>query len=503
MTASPAGHWCVRGAQLPVLVLLLALLIGMPSLLGGTSAQAGSARLLPAQDTPRIELHLDRVVPTVLQPGRAWAVRGRIENVSDATVQMDQVRLLTAYQPLDTAAALDGWISGNQDVETTRLLGAAGLGRPLPPGEGRDFLVFVPSGEVDPPFAFASLPLRLEASAGDGFGLGELRTVLPWFGDATVQDPLDVSWVVPLTVPPDPELNSETGPQRTQAWLDVVGAQSPARAWLDGLAEHEATFVVDPSLLVPLAPATDVSATPPEQPIPLPEPGPRTTAPGPPARTSAPASSPGTGEDGASTSTPAAPPVDLPEDLTRVQEAELALQTQLGGLRGDQLWWLPVADPDLASMIDIAVDPDVSDRVLAASLPPSVLQAERLLTRGRRDVSWPAWSSVTQEQLAAVQTLSPSLDVSAVVLPRSAFTDANGRNSAPQGIHDGSAGDLTLLGYDDTLSSLVSDLPAADRDGAQIQLLLGYTLARYQRSPAESGAVIIAPDRGATVEADT
>ncbi len=495
----------------------------MPSVLLVVPAHALNSGTLPAQDATQVELTLNQVVPTVVAPGRAWAVQGRVENVSDATVALGEVQLLTAYRALDTTADLDGWTSGEDDIATARLLGSANLGRSLDPGQGRDFYIVMAAGAIDPPFSFASLPLLLEVSAADGIPLTEVRTVLPWFTDATVENPLDVSWVVPLTVPPDPDLNTETGPERTRAWLDIVGEESPARAWLDGLSAYDATFVIDPSLLVPLAPAADVSAAPGDEPLPLPEPT-QTAEDGTedlpaPSITAPPTATPGieSGDSaavledlGTSTGSPPepepseeVPPVEVPDDLTLVQEAEVALQRELTQLDAEHTWWLPVADPDMAAMIDLGLAPQVVDGVIGTPLPPSALDADRLIERGRHDIAWPVWSSVTQDQVSALQDLSPSLDVSAALVPRSTFTDADGLNAQPGGVTATASGDLTVLGYDETLSALVSDVPTADRDGTAIQLLLAYTLARYQRSPADSGAVILAPARDAQVDART
>ncbi|MGB3763924.1 MAG: DUF6049 family protein [Ornithinimicrobium sp.] len=495
---------------------LLVFLIGVSSPLTALPALAVSAAAVPSQDASEVELTLNQVVPTVLRPGQSWAVQGRVENVSDVTVQVEEVRLLTAYRALDTDAALDGWVSGDDAGETTELAGSADLSRTLDPGQGRDFYVVVSGETIAPPFTFASLPLRLEVRAADGSTPGELRTVLPWFGDTAADDPLDVSWVLPLTVPPDPDLTAETGSDRTRAWLDVVGEESSTRAWLAGLSAYDATFLVDPSLLVPLAPAADVSAAP--EPIPLPEPTtspPDSTATDPNLPASDPSDSPGATGDAEGSpddlSAPSGLPVpedavatlDVPDDLTQVQEAELALQRQLADLETDQLWWLPVADPDVAAMIDVGVDADVVDAVLGAPLPPSVLDADRLLERGRQDVTWPLWPRLSRDQLGDLTGLSANLDVSTTVVPRSAFTDGEGRNARPNGFTATATGEVTLLGYDESLSALVSNLPEADSDGEQIQLLLARTLARYQRSPADPGAVVIAPTRDAPVDPRT
>ncbi|MGB3593797.1 MAG: DUF6049 family protein, partial [Ornithinimicrobium sp.] len=119
------------------------------------------------------------------------------------------------------------------------------------------------------------------------------------------------------------------------------------------------------------------------------------------------------------------------------------------------------------------------------------------------DITWPLWPGLSQDQLGDLTGLSSTLDVAATVVPRSAFTDSEGRNARPNGLTATTGGEVTLLGYDERLSALVSDLPEADSDGGRIQLLLAHTLARYQRSPADPGSMIIAPMRDAPVDPRT
>lgn len=480
----------------------------------------------PVQAAPSLEVQIDRVTPAVVAPGQTWAVQGNISNTGTTTLEVDRVRLSTAYRALDTVAELDKWIDDGEVVRTPRLAGVDELGAALGPGESIQFLIRVSGDTVRPSFPFASLPLRLDVEAADDTPLAQIRTVLPWYAAARAEDPLEVSWVIPLTVPPDPALRA-VEPDRTEAWLDVVGPESPARTWLDGLTAYDATFVIDAALLLPLSPATDISQAPVTDVVPTPdtdEPAP--TDPELPAPTQTPAptgadptsstqtgKAPNEDEEGVTGSRPedsgqdTAP--DLPtqtplnsldlQEATPVQEAELALQERIGVLSRDQLRWLPVADPDVAALIDLDTERDVTDRVMAESLPSTVLEADRLLRRGTHGIAWPAWTAVDQDQIGDLQTLWGADPLSTVVLPRSTYGDSTGLNRDAVGTASQDE-QVALYGYDEQISALLSPSDRAAGDGGTTQLVLAHLLARYQQFPADSGAVIIAPERGSSID---
>ncbi|MGB5951120.1 MAG: DUF6049 family protein, partial [Ornithinimicrobium sp.] len=307
-----------------------------------------------------------------------------------------------------------------------------------------------------------------------------------------------------LTVPAEPALTASE-PDRTQAWLDVVGPESAARTWLDGLTSYDATFVVDPSLLLPLPPATDITDAPLSDLIPTLEPDdgvdPDATE-QPDSTDSVGSTAPGEDQDPSSAATatpdlPAQTPLGTLElqEATPVQQAELALQERIGELERSQLRWLPVADPDAAALIDQGASAEVLERSMTASLPPSVLEADRLLQRGSHGVAWPAWNDLGDDRIAGLERIWAD-PVTTVVIPRSLFTQSSGLNLAAVGTLDQNSGPA-LYGYDHTVSALLSPTQAGAGEGATTQAVLAHLLARYQQSPANSGAMIIAPPRSA------
>lgn len=475
-----------------------------------------------SQASPQVDILIDEVTPAVAGPDRAWELRGSVRNIGTVSIEPAQVTMSTGWVALDTSTSLEAWSSGEDEVRTPRRLAEDSLGDVLTPGEDLDFTLSVEADAMNPPFSFTTLPLRVEVTTTDGSSLGSIRSVLPWYSGGDASSPLGVSWVVPLTVPGDATLTSSPAPDRSQAWLDTVGEDSPARAWLDGLREASPTFVVDPALLDPLGPGADVSVAPSEQPLPLPEPTDQEESPSgdetggsDDASSSeegdqAPSStSDGSGEaPGSQTATPTPtqpelPELELPEEASVVQQAEAELQVSLGELDRSQLWWLPVADPDVAALMDAGTDPELSRRLLRGELNPTVFGAERLLERGEHGVSWPAFDVVDTQSLSSMRDLWPDTPPLATILPRSAFNEPAELIGEPAGELDSGSGVMPLLGYDERLAAILGDLPGPDQDGASVQLLLAHSLVRYQRQPSAPGAVVLSPPRGASVQAAT
>lgn len=508
-----------------MLCVVLALVGIAPATHGAPDLAAAGAPEIRAQtDTPPALITLDRVSPSVLKPGQSLSVQGSVENVSDRVITMESVQVSSQNRALDTPGALDAWLAGDQTLSASKQVGQQDLSGRVAPGDTADFRVVIAANAISPPFSFASLPLLVDVITQDGAVLGSAHTILPWYDDEPALAPLELSWVVPLTLPPEPALTSAPGPERTDAWLQAVGQDSPARAWLDGLRRDNATFVVDPALLVPLASTADISAAAPTEQIPLPTPtDPSTTEP-----SASPTASPQdtqappapTGSESTSGETDGQPPsietggeasstddagdvTGLPESPTPIDEAEAEIQNRLGEVPAEQVWWLPVADPDLAALVDIDVDPQIASDVLNADLPPSVFDVDALVDRGRRDVGWPLWSQIDAAQLDGVRRMDSEEPLSTLVVPRSTFVDSSGVDRIPTGKQGTTTGPVDLLGYDERLSELVSTMPSAEADAEQIQAILGYSLARYQRSPAYPGAVVVAPERHTAIEAET
>ncbi|MDQ3526379.1 MAG: DUF6049 family protein [Actinomycetota bacterium] len=436
-------HEVVVGA----LVLVLALLLGWApaETASGAGAGAGTRSVratLAQEESVPVQVLLEQVSPAVASPGAALAVRGSIRNVGRVPVPTYAVRVDTAYRGLDTRGALTSWASGELDLATTRMLGLDEIGVDLAPGAEVDFQVQVAAGTVAPPFDFATLPMSIEVlgETSDRPVRGRLRTFLPWDGETQYRHtPIPVAWLVPVTLPPDPELASLDDDVRRQAWLRATGPDSAARALVDELRNSPVTFLVDPALLAPLQPVATlvvpeptgeepVEEEPPAEPpdeqpgTPTTDPpttdppttgvpgaptseGPSPTSPTAPDRGTAPdtatptATGPGQDQEPNGGAVPEQPPTggddpadddpadDEPADddtdpregqdvPTEPDDPAADLRGALADLDPDRLWWLPVGDTDTAALTDLGVATEVIAGLVAGQLPAPAADGE-------------------------------------------------------------------------------------------------------------------------------
>lgn len=549
----PAGAPSPGALPMLVLAVLLVLLTGALPARAEQRLSAQEAMLAQQnQETLPVLVELDAVDPAVLGPDVPLVIRGTIHNVSTSEVPVRVVRAETAYRSLDTRGALAAWATGDAGVTTGRVLATDTTDTVLAPGDSAPFTLRVERGGFEPPFDFATLPLSVQVHADDGTVRGQLRSYLPWYAAERTEQPLRLSWVVPLTKPAQPQLSAADPTIRDDAWLRAIGPESRAQVWLQGLSESDsaATFLVDPALLAPLPPVGEMTDP---VPAPLPTPSatgepstappteqPGSTQPAPVApNTTSPGDSGDTGDAGATDEgpvptppvsapepttedpgSPGLPGVNLPEVLTEVEQAQVDVQTALSELGPDRLWWLPVGDPDLAALLDLQATPSLADQLIPGELPESPLVAGRLVDNGRHDIAWPSWNRVNTADLEALSRWWPQRDtaLSAALVPDTAvraddFTGTTGGAVQVPGGGAGTAGnsrasdeaapDLTLLAFDTTLSGLVAAAPPPQRDGAVIQRLVAETLAIYQQAPAQTRTVLLAPPRQAEIAPQT
>ena len=497
----------------------------------------GASSGLPADPSPGpgptqvtealpVTVALDAVTPSTIGPNQAFRISGTVHNTGAEPVEISAVEATSSYAALDTRGELAAWASGEAGVATGLVLGEDPFGIALAPGARSEFVIEVAGDTVQPFFDFGTLPLTLEVLGGEGEVRGRVRSYLPWYAGEPPEQRLDLSWVVPLTVPPDPDLSDPSAGTRVEAWVEAIGPGSPPRVWLEGLAGQAATFVVDPALLAPVVPQrpppgdeADGDEPPTQGPT---GDAPTTAPPGPTSSPATPAPPAATGDepapspdDGGATAPapldptpttvapgePALPGVEVPLDLTEVEQAQVDLETALATLEDDQLWWLPVADPDLAALIDIGTDPADAAEIMTRTLPESVLLSQPLLESGRHDIAWPEWAGVQPAQLEALRSIWPDTqELSAAVVPSTAVAVA--ANSAAGRLPVDGA-ELALLGVDTTLAGLLAQAPPPERDGETVQRLVAETLAFYQQSPARERTLALAPPRGTAIDPQT
>ncbi|RIK15591.1 MAG: hypothetical protein DCC50_07625, partial [Acidobacteria bacterium] len=478
-------------------------------------------------------------------------LRGRVVNDGDTRQRLGSVQALAAWTPLGSRAEVAGWIGGADEREPGWILGVDGVGPVVAPGRDVPFRVEVPEG------AFSGLPddltaLAVEVRALDEHGVpvARLRTAVSVARAEEVPTPLEHAWVVPLGLPADPALASEDDTERQEAWHSAVGTGSAVRTWLDALDLPEVSWVVDPSLLVQLDPSESLTIAPEGEPGETAQTPAQTSAPG----STAPAGGTGTqeepdtedapettaptgagttggadGADGAAAVTappPSRPAADQgldvgrglgsaedegtpPEVVTReVVEDDLAVvRSRLSQISPDRLWWLPVADPDVAALLELGVGSPTARTVVGLPLAAHPERVDDLLDRGRHDVAWPALDAPSEEDLArldrlwAGRTSSPG-GLGVVVVPLESLSGGSGRPVGGAAARVEGLPDVTALGADSRAGGLLAtaeDTVAEHGVGAAVQQLIADNLTAYLQQPAGGRSIVYGPRRGTEV----
>lgn len=565
LTHRPSRTVRPRGLRLPA---ILAIVLGVTLPTGyavssGPALAAGGEVVPPAvgasgaqvTDDPDHDdtayLLLDTVEPAVVVAGEPVTLTGRVVNHTGESRRLTSLTAAVSSVPLSSRVELADWVDGEPVRETGQVIGDDTIGPVVPAGGAVPFRVVVPES-VTQSLSGSPAALALTLTAGpeeDAEGevdrgiAGEpvtLRTVLTTAGASEVLEPLDVAWVVPLTLPADAGLLSSDDTVHAQAWSAALDPQAPIMSWLQDLTVPGTTYLVDPAALVahrpdpgiavPRAGVTDDDTGPtPAQPTPAqpttatqpdgstgPEQSDDTdestdegsvtsaapTATGDATGSTAPAPVP---DGGVATTSPAEPTPTapaVPPDEVDLTDRLMALRSAVRRLPDDQVWWLPTDDPDLDVLAD-QLPTGQAGALLSrppADAPASVLT---LLESGRTDVAWPVGPNVTAEQLDSVAQLYAAREddgeLGVVLLPGEALTGDTaagpGRGAATLEDPEGVVG----LGADSWTSALVaaSAADAADHGaGAAAQRVLAHTVGAYLESPGEARGLVIAPPRG-------
>lgn len=491
---------------------------------------------------PGVRLVLDQVDPTVARIGEPLTLEGRIVNDGTEGRRLTTVSVRAGWTALDDRSEVAAWVDGSDGREAGWILGAATVGPVVAPGRQIPFHVEVPEETLTGLSQDATvLGVEIRAVDQDGADPVQLRTVLPVTRADRVDTPLQHTWVVPLTLPPDPALTSTDQTARQEAWHAAVGPGSAVRTWLDALDHAGATWLVDPSLLVQPTPAASLSEALSREPEGEPggEPGEETTsgtATGTPTPTASPSPQDGaddpagaTGDGSAVTASPPQPtgsPADRGLDVGRglgsleepdgeplvitaevVQDDLEDLRRRLTDVPTEQLWWLPTADPDVAALLDLEVSAPTGRAAMRLPLADHPEKVDALLERGRHDVAWPALSAPSADDVGALDRLwsvrptSPE-GVSVVMMPLESLTGGSARPVGRAAARLRAHPDVTALGVDSRAAGLLAHAEqdaVAQGVGAVVQQLLADNLTAYLQHPGSPRSLVYGPHREASV----
>lgn len=514
-------HNCGRSAAA-----LLALVLGLCSVsftLGAPHAAAA------ASTTVRVSLHANS--PAVSASGESVTVSGTLTNTGSSGIGHPTVHVSVGDRLLDTRSTAESWLSGHLDLPMTEL--ASGDTAELGAGSSTSFSVDIPGKKLKYAYGMASLPLTVTVTDGRSSTASAIRGMARstlHLQNKSVQSPLGVTVVIPLTLPADPDLFGPSGKTRAAAWERAVGPDSRVQRTLDAFQGQPVVFAVDPALLDPTAAADDdvpeASATPSssssssssDSDSGSSSPSSGDSASGSPSATGSGATDPtstasGTASDspasgsptsgsqsgtassgdsgqasgtGGQTETPSPSSSSSPTSPQgRIDAAVDSLTEQLTSLDDTQsVWWLPSDDPDLSGL-QRAGDSGkaLARRDFTRALPSSVQGL------GETRLVWP----VGDLSGSAVTTWTKSLatrskDPAVALLPGRSIGQAR---TATHRV-SGTSGVLT---YDERISQVFSK--ATTSPGTQTSRLLTQLMALYLQSPGTARSLaLVAPRTG-------
>lgn len=458
-----------RAALLLVLALLCTTLAP-----GAAAAWSPAASRAPADVTSPAQILLSRITPGVVGPHSTVTITGTVRNLDSLSVAKPRVQVAVADRTLGSRAAVAAWSTGTDTGVVGPVMASTSLAHPLRSGALARFTVRLHTARIDSHLMVATFPVtvRLVDAGADGQDRGSTRTFLPYFypgGIATVlKHPVRVSWLVPLTLPPDPALFGYAGRTRLAAWRRAIGPGSTLQRELSATRDEPVTYLLDPAAVAPAAPVSLRSTTA----------RPPTPAPGQ-SGTSASSSSSGAAGSTATRTTSAADPV-------RALATSLARQLRRIAPR-EPLWSLPYADPDVSSLVDLPDDHGVLSRLSAIRTPTSLGKAVQ------SGVAWPASGALNSSRIDQLRARWAGTGPVAAITSADTLPDsAGGTSDAARKSVNG----LPLLAYDDDLSALFA-ATSDQGDGATIvQRFLAETLGSYQQNPDVVQRMLVMPPRG-------
>lgn len=521
---------------------------------------SGSRTTLRADDprpTEGLRIVLDDVTPTVPVIGQPIQLRGRVVNDGDEGRRLRTITATAAWSTLESRQAVDRWLDGSDERISPWELGHALVGPVVAAGSEVPFSLRIPPDVLTGlPGDRAVLPLELQAdnepvageedvttedtqegSASTEEGTDDpafvsMRTVLAATRPLEVDQPLEVAYVVPLTLPADPALNDPADVVRLSAWSDLLDPGAPVRTWMEHLTVPGVTWMVDPSLLLVPDPEPTLVTTGPTDP-PVPNVQSSTADPG--ATTDQDTGAPEGSSGGAGVT--GAPDEDIPTDgpgpsvspALPTTEPQASVDAAMGELRealravpDDRLWWFPADDPDLGALLGLTPGTSTSAAVARAMArtPASDPDLDQLLLRGRDDIAWPLVQGPTSDQVAQLAALwagrasdrassegyagptsgagHPDGLLSALLLPREAVTGDAPTSLGEAAVPLQAPSGVTALSTDTRASALLSasaDLADEVGAGAAAQRILADSLAAWAEEPQVERSVVVAPQR--------
>jgi hypothetical protein len=393
----------------------------------GATSTAG-ATLASAAD---VTLELSSVTPAVAKTGDDLVVTGTLRNDSDGVLTRPTIAVVMGSMA-PTRKAVTDWV-GQTGPAAGKLVGQSRLSGTLATGASAVFSVRVPKLASLGDAAYGAIPISVQS------GPTSIRTFAGYQKTKQYQ-PMSISWAVPLTLDPDPNLFGGSGAARETAWSEALADGSRVSRIIQATEGSDVTWAIDPTLTPSLLPDQVDN-----------HPG-----------------SPAGREESAIR---AATEARITEDAPRHHP-----------------WVLPDTDADLAAVAGAPTGEDLVRSFVERATPVAAA------LHGRSDVVWPADGAYTATRESALRRLYRSPGLGGQVTSTSVLgsPDVGGTPNAEQRSTTG----LPLLAYDDALSRLLARTSSPADAVLSTQQFVADSVALLNELPGTEGrSVFVAAPR--------
>ncbi len=397
----------------------------------GLTAHVPAADLAdPADPAPSgaAVLTLGSISPTIAAPGDTVTITGTLRNDTPTPLVKPVVRAVLGRTTLVRRSDVDAWANDTTPAQG-REVAREQLPATVAPGSSAPFVLEVEKATGLGEATYGALPLSIESSGA------ALRTFAGYQRIKQYQ-PIDVAWLVPLTVDPDAALFGATGAAREAAWERVLGAGSRLQRVIEATRDEPVTWAIDPTLVPSLLP-DDADAP-----------------------------------DAAGTKDPGS---------TELMERKATEQAIRYAAPAHSPWVLPDTDADVAA----ASATGGATRLVGSLVSRAQVPARSL--GGRADIAWPADGVQSPAREGALRGLyaGPGLRgqvAAAATLPRGVNTpDAAQR----------SQGGLPVLAFDDRLSSLLQHTTSLEESVLSAQRFIADSVVLLDERPGTEGRTLL------------
>ncbi len=391
------------------------------------------APLLTAESTSIIEI--TGVDPPVAAPGVAVTVTGTLHARAGQALNGATLRAVLSRRALVSRDDVQAWVGDVPDLTGTSELSRVAVPGTVAPGARVPFSLVLPADRLRLERPYGATAIALEVSDANPANRQVLRTFVGWSARKEYE-PLQLTWVVPLTLEADRDLFAVDANTRSDAWRRQVGPGNRVDRIISGTDAAPVTWAVDPALL---------------------------------------------GSGARSAAQVAADPVT--PLVTRLVDRLTEASTR------HTVWALPYADPDVAA--SSAANPQ--DATVRGLVARASAVGDTLKVPARTDVSWPVDGSLEgdrEDRLRQVYGGSgpAALLVSASSLPAEAGVSTTADRKGTKGI--------PLLAWDDRLSALMLDTRTVPSTTLVTQQFIAETAAIVAERPGRSRTFAVVAPRG-------